>query len=628
MEVEIEEEPRQTAAAEEDDEAGLVQTFKRGQADRGKETDDDRAGPEPDPPSSRLENSPAGTTDDPARDLHRLRDELEKRWVEGEAVHHVVRAAADAIRRGPRAQEGLDILDDVAVVIPQADVTTTCDASTSLPLSPAQNKWISEVVEAIHKAMAEAWDRREEEVTLMQRTMTGLAASGKAKRDLVQQLNEELTQQDDEEATTLSMKLMRAIQSRASQIRDWDRVQAVLVGHTGKKGKIWCGDRLSVVHTYRRAEETASSSSDQPTLILPGAGEDPAAQRARLKEVQNQHDSDLYEWHRARLQADAQAEAAEAKRQEDNTWSSGPPTKRLRVAIDVRGAASSRYSEIEVRPGETVSLNIQASIADHGMEMYKAGRSVNPRDGLKALREEEERLNRGDPGERRSAAEDQRAGWSTNSPDIRPHYEAWRNGQLDFRRLQDLVGPDRAMFIVEAAEIAGLQLDTLPDMDVSIREAWQAGQPVESLLRKPECTSDYKRWSTGDLTQWDVIDKWGGDVYRVFQAWYMEGHQPDGGPVLPGHEDVAGEAKPRETGQDNVRLTRQMPVTSEVTHTATAPDEMETEPYDTEEAGESELSVRRRRTHEAMLRRRVLYTRADRRRALSKHESPGTDDAD
>ena len=90
------------------------------------------------------------------------------------------------------------------------------------------------------------------------------------------------------------------------------------------------------------------------------------------------------------------------------------------------------------------------------MEMYKAGRSVNPRDGLKALREEEERLNRGDPGERRSAAEDQRAGWSTNSPDIRPHYEAWRNGQLDFRRLQDLVGPDRAMFIVEAAEIAGL----------------------------------------------------------------------------------------------------------------------------------------------------------------------------
>ena len=69
--------------------------------------------------------------------------------------------------------------------------------------------------------------------------------------------------------------------------------------------------------------------------------------------------------------------------------------------------------------------------------------------------------------------------------------------------------------------------------------------------------------------------------------------------MLPGHEDVAGEAKPRETGQDNVRLTRQMPVTSEVTHTATAPDEMETEPYDTEEAGESEMSVRRRRTHEA-----------------------------
>ena len=57
--------------------------------------------------------------------------------------------------------------------------------------------------------------------------------------------------------------------------------------------------------------------------------------------------------------------------------------------IDVKTTGSSRYSEVEVGPGETVTLNIQAAMVDHGMEMYHDGKKVNLRDGLQALREEE-----------------------------------------------------------------------------------------------------------------------------------------------------------------------------------------------------------------------------------------------
>ena len=82
----------------------------------------------------------------------------------------------------------------------------------------------------------------EDETDFMQRTLAGAMKAGK--KDIVQALHEELAQRPDEEATTMAMKLMRAIQPRAAQVKDWDRVQAVLVAHTGKKGIIWCGGQV------------------------------------------------------------------------------------------------------------------------------------------------------------------------------------------------------------------------------------------------------------------------------------------------------------------------------------------------------------------------------------------------
>ena len=60
--------------------------------------------------------------------------------------------------------------------------------------------------------------------------------------------------------------------------------------------------------------------------------------------------------------------AGEAKRREEAEmaahmgWSSRPSTKRLRISIDVRSGTSTRYSEVEVRDGESVTINLQASL--------------------------------------------------------------------------------------------------------------------------------------------------------------------------------------------------------------------------------------------------------------------------
>ena len=389
----------------------------------------------------------------------------------------------------------------------------------------------------------------------------------------------------------------------------------MLVGHTGKRGSIWCGEKLSAQEEWvtkwmtrllqegqgpghQRTTEVSSSSSDRPTLLLQGEEEDPETQQARLEELQNLHDAELFEWHEAQRQQEEQNKAREARCRDEATlqahqgWSSRPPSKRLRLMLDVRTSSSSRYSEVEVKPGETVTLNIQAVMVDHGDELYRDGNKVNLRDGMQALREEEERLMRGTPQTHPSAPAEERGGWSTNNAEIRPHYEAWKEGRVDFRQLQDAVGPDRAMFIVSAAEVAGLDLDTLPDVDTANREAWQDGRPADALLDTPACKADYGRWSTGDLRTADLIDKWGGDVYRIFQAWYMEGKQPDQA------------APPEEIPANRV------------------PDESETLLPE-----EVELQ-RRRRTGEAMLRRRILRPKASRRRDPSSWLSQTAADTD
>ena len=127
---------------------------------------------------------------------------------------------------------------------------------------------------------------------------------------------------------------------------------------------------------------------------------------------------------------------------------------------------------------------------------------------------------------------------------------------------------------------------------------------MEELLEQEACKADYARWCSGDLRQADLVDKWGGEVLRVFQAWFVDGK---------GWESLSGQQ------EDPGAPLAHPPVTS------TAPDEVETMPHDFENAG---LAERRRRTGEAMARRRILHAKQNRRRVGENRLSPATDEGD
>ena len=89
---------------------------------------------------------------------------------------------------------------------------------------------------------------------------------------------------------------------------------------------------------------------------------------------------------------------------------------------------------------------------------------------------------------------------------------------MDFAELQHQAGKEVAGFVVEAAEVADLDLDTVPDISTQHREEWQGGRSASELLQMVACQRDYRRWLEGDLRQDDVVDKWGGDVFRAYQV--------------------------------------------------------------------------------------------------------------
>ena len=149
------------------------------------------------------------------------------------------------------------------------------------------------------------------------------------------------------------------------------------------------------------------------------------------------------------------------------------------------------------------------------------------------------------------------------------------------------------MEVVKAAEQEELQDIAISDVNTTNREAWQAGKPVEELLNMAACRVDYHRWCTGEITSRDLVDKWGGEVLRIFQAWYMQGRTK---------EDVEG-------GQEERVSQANQPA-------CTIPDEDSTVPFDVMATTlpnemtlerdlpdpEDEMSIRRQR-HEAVVAR-------------------------
>ena len=214
-----------------------------------------------------------------------LREELEKRWEEGQAVGGMLESLAWRLAQSPGVCEStrrMEMLNLVAVVVPASEWDPAVAAPP--PLSPAQREWVANMEAAI-QATAEQDARDGEETDLMQRSVTGMLASHKS-HDLVRTLHQELAERSDEEATTMATRLMRAIQAKATEIEEWESVQAVLVANTGKKGTSWCGEMQSEQEAWvtkwmsrllkrdlprgsgrTRGQETATSSTDKPALL-------------------------------------------------------------------------------------------------------------------------------------------------------------------------------------------------------------------------------------------------------------------------------------------------------------------------------------------------------------------------
>ena len=215
------------------------------------------------------------------------RDDLEQRWVNGDAVGGMLEALGRALglhSKGQECTQARETLMAVAAVVPASE---WCLATTTpRPLSPAQEKWVTELATIIRE-MRLTESEEGDETQLMQRTVTNVLTSPKS-LDLVRQLHQELAERSDEEATTLSTRLMRAIQGKAAEVDDWEHLQAVLVAHTGKRGSNWCGEVrmeqetwvtrwMSLLlkrtphqgHGTEADREVASSSTENPQLGRP-----------------------------------------------------------------------------------------------------------------------------------------------------------------------------------------------------------------------------------------------------------------------------------------------------------------------------------------------------------------------
>ncbi|CAE7260755.1 unnamed protein product [Symbiodinium sp. CCMP2592] len=476
-----------------------------------------------------------------------LRDELEEQWYQGMEVNCAInklRAECTAGLRDVELQECTHILQQLLAVIPPEHQRPqpTGRPESDWPLSPSQQQWVMTTAQQVRQLTTlSAQPDDGEEVAMMQRTLTGTLFA---------------------ETPHLAKSLNQAIQQRAADVPEWDSVHAVLVAHAGKPKAALCGAPIYGREEWLRRwtarllirggianeplePERASSSHEIP---VPAREETPEEQQERLARQQNEEDAQLYRWHQREVAREEQQRAREAQLRDRATlqahlgWSSAPPGKKIRVTVEMRSTTASKYSEWEVGEGDEIKIKLGISMVEHGGNHIHEGRKVDREIGTRELLRREQQLveqmqhDQTRPGDE-DKPEDKRQSWSTNDPNLQPHYQAWREGRTDFKGLVERVGEDAAVYLVEAAEVAQLELDTVPDMDVSARDEWLRGEDVDNILTRPACIADYYRWAEGDLMESDVVDKWGGQVKRAFHAWFIAGgppqHPEDGGEAAP-----------------------------------------------------------------------------------------------
>ncbi|CAE7390447.1 PFP-ALPHA [Symbiodinium sp. CCMP2592] len=383
-----------------------------------------------------------------------------------------------------------------------------------------------------------------DEVAMMQRTVTGMIRTNKQARGLRDEkmaLHQELQTYPPGEASILADRLRRRLQIDRARVEDWASQDAVLAANTELKTEACppTGEALAahdewvakwMTRLLSRPGPGQSASSGEEALRL-SADEAVVEAREQEEAQQEREDEELYRWHQQQLAKEAK-ESDEQAVQSRLGLSQGPPEKRLRMTVEVRGRRT-HYSEFEIGPGEELTLGLSLSEGPH--RWLHAGRPVAPETAAELILKEEQRLSRHDP----EATE---------------------------------------------AHLPGREGDRGRECDpplATVLKNYYLGEKWKSMLRCPEFRGTYASWLSGKTSDDLVLLRYGDSGLLTFRTLVNRGYNQAPSPEECGSPNSAGSEAETEAAEGNVladtvmdaRVAGPDSVDTEVRPTQDAPDE-------------------------------------------------------
>ncbi|CAE7706713.1 unnamed protein product [Symbiodinium sp. CCMP2592] len=247
-------------------------------------------------------------------------------------------------------------------------------------------------------------DGATEVTAFMQRTVTGVLKGHRPGETRQQTLHADLQQYEDFKAARLSQALLKRLQGQEHNVEECDSVCAVLLAHADPEAEGLCREEEQewvakwerlLAGGSRRGEASSSTDPAHVTAALPQMIE----VEEETQPNQNDQDVALYEWHLAKKREDEQ-------RQDRNQvaamagWSVKPGPKRMRLAVEAGSQTEGgKRMTLDVAEGEEIRLTIRAIMEQGPDEYLYAGRPVEAKEAIEAIRLEEERLDHWQPGD-------------------------------------------------------------------------------------------------------------------------------------------------------------------------------------------------------------------------------------
>ena len=169
-------------------------------------------------------------------------------------------------------------------------------------------------------------------------------------------------------------------------------------------------------------------------------------ERGREEDRQQREDEELYEWHTQQAAREAQLDDRAAVLAHMG-WNI-KTTKRWQLVVEVQAGQEQHQMTVPLAENEAVRTQLTTRLNTETEYSFQ-GRPQEPELARKRIAEAteahviEERL-RGEKGSKRRTL-------NTNDADIRPYYQMWERGEVQWPQL--LVGEEVAKFIQVAAEI-------------------------------------------------------------------------------------------------------------------------------------------------------------------------------